>query len=213
MLLQLVKKDFLIVKKYVLLMFLVCLVIPPFMLWRVPQYAGAMGFVLSGIFASFMLFQYSSMKECQYPKAAALLCAAPYPRKYLVLSKYIFCLIIYVACCGIFWAETLVLPGLGGFHAVLPALLFFVLAVFFGIYLPVQYKLGYEKTKFIFILVIMATPFLLPQLLKLNHSAGPAPWSVVPAPVLCGAAFLLGLALLAVSALISIRLYARTDLA
>lgn len=34
MLLQLVKKDFLIVKKYVLLMIAVCVVFPLFLIWR-----------------------------------------------------------------------------------------------------------------------------------------------------------------------------------
>lgn len=40
MLFHLVKKDFLIVKKYVLLMLIVCILIPPFMLWRVPDLPG-----------------------------------------------------------------------------------------------------------------------------------------------------------------------------
>lgn len=35
MLIHLVRKDFLIVKKYVLLMLAVCVFIPPFMMWRI----------------------------------------------------------------------------------------------------------------------------------------------------------------------------------
>lgn len=50
MLFHLVKKDFLIVKKYVLLMLIVCILIPPFMLWRVPDFAGPMSFCLSVYF-------------------------------------------------------------------------------------------------------------------------------------------------------------------
>ena len=34
MLIQLVKKDFLIVKKYVLIMFAVCVIFPLFLIWR-----------------------------------------------------------------------------------------------------------------------------------------------------------------------------------
>ena len=41
MLIQLVKKDFLIVKKYVLIMFAVCVIFPLFLIWRSPEYAGA----------------------------------------------------------------------------------------------------------------------------------------------------------------------------
>ena len=63
MLLQLVKKDFLIVKKYVLLMIAVCVVFPLFLIWRSPEYAGILGFVLITIFSIFMLLQYVSLKE------------------------------------------------------------------------------------------------------------------------------------------------------
>ena len=64
MLVSLIKKEFLIVKKYVLLMLVVSVLIPLFMLWRVPEYAGVMGYVLMVIFAIFMLTQYISQKEC-----------------------------------------------------------------------------------------------------------------------------------------------------
>lgn len=69
------------------------------MLWRTPEAAGAMGFTLTIIFSIFMLTQYVSLKEHQYPKAATLLCATPYPRRLIVLSKYLFCLVIYAVCC------------------------------------------------------------------------------------------------------------------
>lgn len=99
MLFSLVKKDFLIVKKYVGIMLIVSFLIPPIMLWRTPEAAGAMGFTLTIIFSIFMLTQYVSLKEHQYPKAATLLCATPYPRRLIVLSKYLFCLVIYAVCC------------------------------------------------------------------------------------------------------------------
>ena len=46
MLFHLVKKDFLIVKKYVLIMLVAAIAIPPVMLWRAPEYGGVMGFIL-----------------------------------------------------------------------------------------------------------------------------------------------------------------------
>jgi ABC-2 type transport system permease protein len=69
MLFSLVKKDFLIVKKYVGIMLIVSFLIPPIMLWRTPEAAGAMGFTLTIIFSIFMLTQYVSLKEHQYPLA------------------------------------------------------------------------------------------------------------------------------------------------
>ncbi|NBH60501.1 ABC-2 transporter permease, partial [Anaerotruncus sp. 80] len=47
MFISLVKKEFLIVKKYVGIMLIVSFLIPPVMLWRMPEAAGAMGFTLT----------------------------------------------------------------------------------------------------------------------------------------------------------------------
>lgn len=147
-----------LIKKYVLIMLASAVLIPPFMLWRAPQYTGVLGFMLSVIFCVFMLLQYVSLKEYQFPKATTLLCAAPYSRRMIVLSKYIFCMAIYSICCVIYGIETLIVPGLGPCDIKLFVLMFFIISVFIGIYLPIQYKLGYEKTKFAFVVVIMASP-------------------------------------------------------
>lgn len=47
MLFALLKKDFLIVKKYVLIMLVVIALIPPVMRWRTPEFTGVFGFILS----------------------------------------------------------------------------------------------------------------------------------------------------------------------
>ena len=168
MLFHLVKKEFLIVKKYVLIMLIAAILIPPVMRWRTPEFAGTFGFILSAIFSIFMLLQYVSLKEYQFPKAATLLCATPFSRSMMVLSKYIFCIVIYVACCIIFGIETLLIPGLGTSGIELFILMFFVTSVVIGIYLPIQYKLGYEKTKFAFAVIIVASPFILPMLMRMD---------------------------------------------
>lgn len=213
MLIHLVKKDFLIVKKYVLIMLVVCTLIPPFLLWRVPDNAGTMGFVLSVIFGVFMLLQYASLKEHQYPKASAMLCATPYPRKLLVLSKYIFCLLIYFACCLIFWIETFVFSELGGLQFEKFMSVFLVLAFFLSVYLPMQYKLGYERTKFFFMMMIMASPFILPLLLKTNHGYDLNLGRELPMLVLYGVMILISIIMLIFSFHISVGIYCKKDLA
>ena len=160
MLFALLKKDFLIVKKYVLIMLVVIALIPPVMRWRTPEFTGVFGFILSVIFGVFMLLQYVSLKEYQFPKAATLLCATPFSRKAIVSSKYIFCMAIYAICCIVFELETLFMPGLGTSDIKLFAFMFLIVSVFIGIYLPIQYKFGYEKTKFAFGVIIMASPFI-----------------------------------------------------
>lgn len=147
MLFALLKKDFLIVKKYVLIMFIVIVLIPPVMRWRTPEFTGVFGFILSVIFGVFMLLQYVSLKEYQFPKATTLLCATPFSRKAIVSSKYIFCMAIYAICCIVFELETLFMPGLGTSDIKLFAFMFLIVSVFIGIYLPIQYKFGYEKNK------------------------------------------------------------------
>ena len=96
MLIHLVRKDFLIVKKYVLLMLAVCVFIPPFMMWRIDDatYVGSMSFILAAIFSVFMLLQSVSLKENQYAKASTL--------HYFVLhhipANYLYFLNMFLAC-------------------------------------------------------------------------------------------------------------------
>lgn len=211
MLFHLIKKDFLIVKKYVFIMLVTAVLIPPFMLWRTPEYTGILGFMLSVIFCVFMLVQYVTLKEYQFPKAATLLCATPFSRKMIVLSKYIFCIAIYVACCIIYAIETLVVPGLGTIDATLFLLMLLVTSVFIGIYLPVQYKLGYAKTKFVFAVVIMASPFILPQLMKMEN-VNLKFLSMYSPLIVYTSVFLFSLIFLIVSVILSMKFYSDTDL-
>lgn len=186
--------------------------IPPFMLWRVPEYAGILGFMLSVIFCVLILLQYISLKEYQFPKAASLLCAATFSRKMMVLSLYIFCIVVYVVCCTIYTIEALIIPGLDTMNAAMFFLMFLVTSVLISIYLPIQYKLGYEKTKFAFTVVIIASPFLLPQLMKIENFNLNFLSEFSPI-LICGSVLLLSCMILAVSAALSIKFYNRTDLA
>lgn len=212
MLIHLIKKDFLIVKKYVLIMLVAAIAIPPVMLWRAPEYGGVMGFILSAIFAVFMLLQYVSLKEYQCPKASALLCAAPFPRRLLVLSKYIFCMLIYAICCLIFGIESMVAPQLGTLRLDVLALMFLVTAIVVGLYLPTQYKLGYEKTKFVFVVIIIASPVITAALLKMEGIKLDALFMAPPVFVY-GGMILAGIVFLIISACLSIKFYAKVDLA
>lgn len=212
MLFHLIKKDFLIVKKYVLIMLAAVIAIPPVMHWRAPEYSGVMGFILSVIFSVFMLLQYVSLKEYQCPKASALLCAAPFPRGFLVLSKYIFCILIYAACSLIFGLETMIVPQLGTLQPDTLALMFLVTTAVVGLYLPVQYKLGYEKTKFAFMAIIMASPVITAAFLKMENINSGTLLTAPPILVCIGMA-LAGMTILTISVSLSVRFYSKADLA
>ena len=212
MLLALLKKDFLIVKKYVLIMVVVAALIPPFMRWRTPEFMGDFGFILSVIFSVFMLLQYVSIKEYQFPKAATYLCAAPFSRKMMVLSKYVFCMVIYMLCCVIYGIETFVIPGLGALDIKLFALMFLAISAFIGIYLPIQYKLGFDKTKYIFAVIIIFSPIYLPVLMRMKNP-GLGFLSELPPYFLYSSIVLIGFAVLAISASLSVKIYSKADLA
>ena len=88
----------------------------------------------------------------------------------------------------------------------------FVIAVFIGTYFPVQYKLGYEKTKYAFAVIIMASPFILPSLLKMED-LGRINFTIpIPPMLLYGGLIFASLIILIVSAIISVRFYQKTDL-
>ena len=104
------------------------------------------------------------------------------------------------------------MPGLGTSDIKLFAFMFLIVSVFIGIYLPIQYKFGYEKTKFAFGVIIMASPFILPLLMRagnlnLNFLSMFSPYLVY------GGIVLIGFAILAISASLSIKIYDKADLA
>ena len=118
----------------------------------------------------------------------------------------------YVVCCLLYVIETLVIPGLGSCDIKLFVLMLFITSVFIGVYLPVQYKLGYEKTKFAFVAVIIAFPFILPYLMKTENVN--LDFLSLLSPVLAyGGIILLSLGILVVSIFLSMRFYSSVDLA
>ena len=108
--------------------------------------------------------------------------------------------------------ETLALPALGNFTLRMAVAVFFAISVFLGVYLPVQFKLGFEKTKFLLTFVIIASPFLFSELLKLYGSLDFYAINAIPPAILCGMIALLSLAVLIVSVSISEKIYSRADL-
>lgn len=214
MLIHLVLKDFLIVKKYVLLVLLVAVVVPPFLLWRNPELAAVLGLVFSIAFGVLMPLMYLGEKENKYANATLLLAATPYPRKWMVVSKYLVSLLMFCACTLIFWLETLLFPSLGGFNASAAAVLFFVVACFLSLYLPLHYKIGYDNTKYAFVVVLMATPILtgvIDQMPGLRASLRTLMTTLTP-PLFFAVLIAGSLILLTVSACLSVHFYERADL-
>ena len=213
MLLSLIKKDLLLTWKYILLMAALCCFYPLFILHNLKgeaaAYAGSLSFSVMTLFAVLFSLLQAFQKEAMYPKAAAWLCALPYSRRDLVLSKYLYFLGVYLLCCLIYGAETLLVPALGAFGPAQIIPVFAGVALLFGIYLPFQYRLGYEFTKYFFLFAILSVSFLLPMLFRRLPQKLPA-FRMSP-----GALFILlvlSAALLAASAALSVHFYKKRAL-
>lgn len=212
MLYHLIKKDFILVKKYLPMMIGIPALIPLYVGTRPIGGAALIGFTLSSVYTLFMTVQYIFLKESQSPKALSLLCAAPYPRWLLVGAKYCLVPILHLACCLVFLAESLVVPGLAALPMQAYASVLFADSLFFSIYMPLQYKLGFERVKLLLMLMIVAATWLFPLFLKVSAIRW-NPLADIPAWASSIALTAASFAVLAASALVSIRIFVRKDLA
>ena len=162
MILHLVKKDCIIAKNYVAAVILIGVGLPVLLVWKQPQMLEV--FEIQGaVFISSVAFNLAvSEKENMYPKATALLCTTPYNRGKLVEEKYLLYFLIYLFCCVVFRIEMQVIPQLAAVDFVRSAVIvFWIQVICMGIFLPIQYRFGYEKTKLFAMLLVVAGPVLM----------------------------------------------------
>lgn len=96
-----------------------------------------------------------SLTDLKYPKFTRLLCATPYLRNSIVFSRYLFFFFEYIGIVLILEVESAFFPGIQqvGFSDIIK--IFLVVAVFLGVYFPLQYKFGYEMTKYILMALVL----------------------------------------------------------
>ena len=157
MVLHLVKKDILIAKKFVFVAMLVVIAVPLLIMLTAPSIPGFLPFLYMVVIGELLLLQAISQEEAKYPKAVALLCAAPYTRSAFVKAKYIFFILIFAYCCVVNTLLMLVInkqPNSLDLTAMLAVLL--VSVIIYGIYMPIEFKYGLVKAKFVFMIAIFA---------------------------------------------------------
>lgn len=218
MLLTLVKKDFLLIKKYLLILVVLPFAVPLIViiqashLIQVFPNVGLIGFVLSVIFTLFMLYQYVLMAEMKYPKAEALLCSTPYSRSTQVKSRYAFLLLIFVYCCVAYNVLALLIAKIEYLTPFSYLVTLLISVILFGIYAPIQYKLGFEKTKYFFIIVIMGMPLLFTILTKVNINLDFTRLTLIPIFMQYMILIVAIIAILFISINISIKIYSKKEL-
>ena len=155
MLLHLIKKDILLAKAIVIWAMLFIIAIPLFFKTVIPFPADLLSFLYMVVFAEIILLQNISAYEAKSPKASALLCAAPYTRRAVVQAKYVFFALLFALCYIIHTFFSLLIDSshILNLTSVLVVLLCGVLI--HGIFVPIEFKFGNVKTRFIFMITIL----------------------------------------------------------
>ncbi|USG65701.1 ABC-2 transporter permease [Brevibacillus ruminantium] len=212
---HLVKKDFLLAKKYWTVMLIAGLVLPIFIKSKVDFMPGGfLAFFLSTLFIQYLLFNTVSMIEYK-SKGSALLCATPYTRRTIVIAKYFFLLAIFAGCYLLYSFASLLIPAkmeMLSLSEVGVSIL--VMAAVFGVMIPVQYRFGYEKSKYIFMFLIFLFPFVFPQMIRAMQFQQIGLQNLLPLPGVVQVLFLglLALSISWISMECSARIYAKQNL-
>ncbi|BBN99732.1 ABC-2 transporter permease [Sporolactobacillus terrae] len=212
MLINLVLKDFILIKKDLLFFMAFAIVAPIYLASQ--MMASSISFFIVVLFIAYLSYNHVMTDEYKY-KGTSLLCATPYMRKSVVLAKYLDVFFIFMLCALIQMMTATVVPmymerlSVSGFSV---SLLFF--SLFFAILIPVQYKFGYEKTRRIFLVIIFCTPFALGYLMK-GLRTHPIHFSYAlsfPAMIQHWIPALVGVLITLLSIMLSLRIFARKDL-
>ncbi|WP_256761295.1 ABC-2 transporter permease [Cohnella sp. WQ 127256] len=214
MLFNLVIKDFIIAKKYLVFMLVFAIVGPIFITSKLElNNGGFISFVVTALYSLYILFNTVSMSEDKY-KGSALLCATPYTRSSLVKAKYLFICVLFICSVAVYTMVSYIVPELlGRLNITNIGLAFLIVTVFFGILIPVQFRFGFEKTKFIAFIVVFLTPFIFPPIVEWLESNPSLNVTFSLPQMLRGwLPFVLTLLIGLVSMNISIRIYSRKNL-
>lgn len=162
MILNLIRKDIMIVKGYFFVVIVVAVGVPLLIAWRQPWMGGLVGLLMSVLVASVSFNLAVSEKENKYPKATAFLSSTPYMKNKIIFAKYTIYIIIWLVCCTASFIEMHFVSEIAiNDFAQASAIVFLIQSICMGIFLPIQYEFGYEKTKFVCIFLVFLAPFTL----------------------------------------------------
>ncbi|WP_461207635.1 ABC-2 transporter permease [Clostridium sp. DL1XJH146] len=167
MLFNLVKKDFILVKKYLLFLFIFAVVAPIFITTNINSSGGGfISFFITVLFLEYVIFNTVLRLEDKY-KGSSLLCTTPYTRDTLVKAKYLVVLVVFICTYIIYTITTFFTPiGMENIDTYTFGISLLIITICFGIWIPLQYKFGFEKTKYILAAIIFISPFLIPNIVS-----------------------------------------------
>lgn len=166
------RKDCILVKKQILFMFLFQMVVTPFLLSRMEGSGVIGGYLIFFLvqYISVLVIQNSiSVVETADERAISYLCTLPYKRTGFVREKYFMDIVLVVAYCVIYFVEEKFLTIVPKLELWMCAVCILIVFMYRAVYIPLEYKFGYEKTKYTTTIFGLLVPFGLSALLsKLN---------------------------------------------
>lgn len=163
MIYNLVKKDFLLIKKYFLIMMVFVILAPIFISIRTPEFQNN-GILLYGMLVlmiTFMNYHMISMEEMKQ-KGSIYLQTTPMSNKIMVVSKYIVVTLTFLVTTVIYWILSMIsFTKVGVIDIKSIMICFAVIEFFFGVYIPLTFKLGYVKLQMISAGIIFLSPFVI----------------------------------------------------
>jgi len=213
MLFNLVRKDFILIKKYWVVLIITAIGGPIFVTASVKLgSAGFLGFFIAALYNEHFLFATVSVAEEKY-KGSALLCATPYTRKALVKAKYISILVIFICTYIVYTFTAFVVPmGIEQLNIFTFGLSLLIITIFWGFIIPAQYQFGYEKTKYISVFIIFISIAVVPNILKWLNSKDISLQISIPQVIQNLVPYFLALLIGFISMSISIHIYSKKDL-
>jgi len=214
MLFHLIKKDFLIAKTHILIILILIGVMPLIYARLEPNMSGFFPFLYMVIVGEIVLLQSVSQLEAKNPKAAALLCTTPYVRNTIVKAKYVFFILIFTYCYVMHTVITLLVNKTNLLDANSILMVLLISVIIYGTYMPIEFKYGVIKAKFIFIttiLVISLGPMLLSNLLPyitIDFLLLPT----IPPGIMNIVLALVSIAVFAVSMMVSLKIFSKKEL-
>lgn len=176
--------------------------------------SGFISFIITLIFLEFILCGTVSRLE-EKDKGDILLSTLPYSRAEIVKSRYLFVGAIFIIAYVLYTLTVFISPiNMKFLNIYSIGIAFLIIAICFGISIPIQYKYGTEKTKYISSSLIFISPLLLPKVVNwiqsknidlniINQTSDIIKYSAI--------AFLI-LAIIMCSIKISISIYSKKDL-
>ncbi len=164
-LIVLLRKDITLDKANLIIVILLSIGIPVYISYslqslRLQKGADFVSLFLSSFFCFFMSLSKLGLIEDKY-KGTAYLTLTPISRKDIVLSKYVFLLLVFLISLAGYGVSYLATPSLQPLSFAAVVTVWTANILFLSFYVPLELKLGYENMKYYITAVAVISPFLI----------------------------------------------------